>query len=185
MKHQRKATRSRKSEVRTTAPTVSGPKSNQKHKRFNDSARPAKGKVIDSRTKVVHQEKIQQIGLRVHCTSPDKIKALEAIRDEMPGNSGRTQEKRSLAALAKFSLSTFEASRHLDVYDPRARIMGLRNKGHNILTSWAMVHTECGRLHRVGIYTLHRGGVAPPAGNRQPSLFTDDAFAEAEAGDAV
>lgn len=170
----------RKSETRTTAPTVPGLKINQKYKPDNHTAKPSKGKARDSRSDVVAKSKGQTIGITVHVTSPEKVEALAAIRDSMPGNTAATQEQRLLAALAKFSLSTFEGSRHLDCYDVRARVMGLRNKGHNILTSWVMAHTECGRLHRIGIYTLHRGGAVAPTGHRQPSLFPDCAVAAEE-----
>lgn len=203
MKRSRKANKAgktvpRKSETRITAPTVPGLKINQKHKHRNHTDKAPKAKVgadrsaptkasrrtrvakaIDSRTEVINKAKGQKIGIGVHVTSPEKIKALAAIRDAMPSNTAITQEQRLLAALAKFSLSTYEASRYLDVYDPRARIMGLRNKGHNIVTSKAMVHTECGRLHLVGIYTLHRGGLAAVTTHRQPSLFPDGALADA------
>ena len=169
----------RKSEARINHHSDSGPKI-KKHKQADDTGHAKNGKVGDSRAEVINKAKSQSIGIAVHFTSPEKIKALIAIRDAMPGNTAATQEQRILAALAKFSLSTYEASRHLDAYDPRARVMGLRNKGHNILTSWVMAQTECGRLHRIGIYTLHRGGAVAPPGHRQPSLFPDCAVAADE-----
>ena len=57
-----------------------------------------------------------------------------------------------------YMLNTFEASRFLDVYYGPARILELRNDGHNIITHWATVQTESGKLHRVGNYLLVRDG---------------------------
>ena len=145
------------SETRTTAPTVSG--LNQNSEQLNHTDLPSKRKTVkDSRAEVIAKSRALRIGLKTYTTSPEKIASLEAIRDAMPGNSSSTQEMRIHTALGQWSLSTFEASRYLDAYDPRARVMGLRNKGHNILTSWALVPTECGKMHRLGVYTLQRGG---------------------------
>lgn len=90
-------------------------------------------------------------------TSAEKRASLESLRDTKPGNSARTQEARLLEALAQWQITTFEASRFLDVYDPRARIMSLRNQGHLITLIWVHVATECGRLHRIGAYSLVKG----------------------------
>lgn len=49
-----------------------------------------------------------------------------------PGNSCAVQYALIRTAQSQFSLSTFEAMRHLDVYDPRARVMQLRNDGDRI-----------------------------------------------------
>jgi hypothetical protein len=171
MKPQRKAARARKSTARTTAPTVPAPKCSRLGTQVHNNALPLQGKAKDSRTQVINAARGPGVGLAVHVTLPDKVKALEAIRDAMPGNAATTQERRLLEALGRWSLSTFEASRYLDAYDPRARIMGLRNKGHSILTSWALVSTECGRKHRLGIYTLNRSGKPSSTGQHQPGLF--------------
>ena len=47
--------------------------------------------------------------------------------------------------------------RHLDVYDPRARVMQLRKDGNSITTTWTRIPTESGHLHRVGLYVLVAG----------------------------
>jgi len=87
--------------------------------------------------------------------SADRIAVLHAIRDDRPGNAGAIQRERLLAALrALGSLTTFEASRYLDLYDPRARAMELRRAGHGILTVWERERTECGAVHRLGRYVL-------------------------------
>ena len=91
-------------------------------------------------------------------TTPDhKQKALAAILAAIPGNSCTVQCARIRAALSRCSLNTFEAMRHLDVYDPRARVRQLRNGGERIDTHWQKIATESGRLHRVGLYVLVAG----------------------------
>lgn len=92
-------------------------------------------------------------------TSPERVAALHAIRDRHAGQSGPVQCARLLEALqTQGHVTTFEASRFLDVYDPRARKMSLVRAGHSIVMSWRMVPTESGKLHRLGVYALARGG---------------------------
>lgn len=86
-----------------------------------------------------------------------KREALAAILAEHPGSSCIAQCARIRAALSRFSLTTYEAMRHLDVYDPRARVMQLRNSGEAITTAWGCIATESGNLHRVGVYALGTG----------------------------
>lgn len=93
-----------------------------------------------------------------HNIPPDRIAALHAIRDSHPGHTGAIQAARLLEALERLQhVTTFEASRHLDLYDPRARKLNLVKAGHRILTTWSAVPTESGALHRVGVYSLVRG----------------------------
>ena len=87
-------------------------------------------------------------------SDPIKIKALHSVRDDQPGESSAVQCARIRTALSQFSITTFEAMRYLDVYDPRARVMQLRNAGEAIDTHWQTVITEAGERHRVGVYTL-------------------------------
>ena len=87
-------------------------------------------------------------------TPSDKRHALAAIRKAYPGNATRTQCERIKAALAQFSITTFEAMRFLDCYDPRARVMQLRRSGTVIDTHWRIITTESGDRHRVGLYVL-------------------------------
>lgn len=83
--------------------------------------------------------------------------ALHAIRDRHQGLDGRTQCARLLEALhALGSVTTFEASRHLDVYHPPARAKELREDGHRITTVRRQVVTEAGAKHSVGLYLLIR-----------------------------
>lgn len=86
-----------------------------------------------------------------------KQAALLAIRRSIPGNATQVQCERVRAALAQFSITTFEAMRYLDIYDPRARVMQLRNSGLAIDTHWRTIETESGTKHRVGLYALKAG----------------------------
>jgi hypothetical protein len=97
--------------------------------------------------------------MNVHPIDPGKLAALLEVRDLIAGNDGKTQARRVLEFLSRgYMLNTFEASRFLDVYYCPARILELRNDGHNIITHWATVQTESGKLHRVGNYLLVRDG---------------------------
>ena len=94
-------------------------------------------------------------------TSPtppdDKRQALAAILAAHPGNSCSVQCARIRAALSRFNLTTYEAMRQLDVYDPRARVLQLRKAGEHIDTHWIRIETETGHPHRVGLYVLAPG----------------------------
>lgn len=169
MKHQRKP---KKSETRATAPTVSGLKINQKHKRFNDRARPVKGKVIDSRTKVIEKSRHPTIGIPFHATSPAKLTALTKLRDALPGASVRVQEERLEKALRRWPL-TFQEMWALGLQDGRARIYGLKRRGLDITKDWVVIETDYGQRHRVGLYSLRRGGTVPASRPIQPDMFRD------------
>ena len=84
----------------------------------------------------------------------DKQQALAAILQAHPGNTCSVQCQRIRAALSRFSLTTFEAMRYLDIYDPRARVARLRKTGECIDTHWVQRPTESGRLHRIGCYVM-------------------------------
>lgn len=72
------------------------------------------------------------------------------------GNSGAAQCARLLERLRKGPLTTCEAQRKLDVYDPPARVHQLRSHGHLIDTVWTHDETEAGISHRVGLYVLRK-----------------------------
>jgi hypothetical protein len=93
-------------------------------------------------------------------TDTTKIAALHLILKQHPGLSSKVQCTRLRAALSQYSITTFEAMRYLDVYDPRARVMQLRNQGEAIDTHWQTITTEAGERHRVGRYTLRAGAGA-------------------------
>ncbi len=89
--------------------------------------------------------------------NPDKLAMLTEVRRLFPGNDGPAQRLRVREVLERgYSLSTFEASRYLDVYWCPARVMELRKAGLNIVTHWTVVETESGETHRVGNYLLVR-----------------------------
>jgi hypothetical protein len=88
--------------------------------------------------------------------TPEKEAALNQIRDQFIGTSGRNRAKRLLAALARFPIITFEAMRLLDVYHVPARVLQLRMAGHQILTHRQVMTAEAGATHRVGLYVLPR-----------------------------
>lgn len=87
-------------------------------------------------------------------TTPEKEAALKTLRDQFKGLDANTQAQRLLAALRLFPITTFEASRYLDVYHPAGRIKDLRNEGHDILTLRVGTQTEAGVVHSVGRYVL-------------------------------
>lgn len=91
-------------------------------------------------------------------TPPERITALHAIRDRHSGHASAPQRARLLDAMQTLGhITTFEASRYLDTYDPRARKMELTKLGHPIVTTWRVVQTESGRRHRIGVYALKKG----------------------------
>jgi Helix-turn-helix domain len=83
-----------------------------------------------------------------------KRAAFARILADFPGTGTEAQCTRLREALAVFSVSTFEAMRYLDLYDPRARVCQLRKRGHRIDTHFTKVQTESGDLHRVGVYVI-------------------------------
>lgn len=102
--------------------------------------------------------RIKASKLRLYKTPIEVTRSLSATLSTMPGSSAATQEDRLEIELHKWSLTTFDMARDLGLYDPRARIKGLRNKGLNIVRSWVNIETDCGEQHRVGLFTLMRGG---------------------------
>lgn len=87
-------------------------------------------------------------------TPPQKRMDLLAIRDQVPGLNVDAQKTRFLAALQRYSVSTFEASRYLDIYYPPARVSELRSEGFKIITERGWIETEAGVTHLAGIYVL-------------------------------
>jgi len=88
-------------------------------------------------------------------TDAKRATALKNIWKKIPGNDSATQCQRVLAAIRELgSVSTFEASRFLDIYHPPARVLTLRRNGHRIETVWCDEQTENGEWHRVARYVL-------------------------------
>lgn len=86
----------------------------------------------------------------------DRQTSLAAILRRHPGNDTATQRTRMLTAMQTLGhVTSYEGSRFLDCYDPRARVHELRKKhGHLITTVMRNEETESGVLHRVGVYFL-------------------------------
>jgi hypothetical protein len=83
----------------------------------------------------------------------NRRQALQSILDRFPGNNALTQRMRMLAAMEETGhITTFEAMRFLDVFDPRPRIFELRRDGNFIQTVVTKAETESGVLHRIGLY---------------------------------
>ena len=87
--------------------------------------------------------------------SYDTQKHLEQIASQHQGNTAANQRERlRLALLTLGSITTLEATRHLDIIHPPARAFELRATGHPIRTDRVQQATGCGKLHRVGLYVL-------------------------------
>lgn len=85
----------------------------------------------------------------------ERINQLRDILGAIPGNSAESQRERLMAAMLLVGyITTFEASRYLDCYDPRPRIHELRCQGQPIKTTMRQEQTESGKYHRVGAYFL-------------------------------
>lgn len=83
---------------------------------------------------------------------------LAGILRRLPGNDAVTQRARLMAAMQETGhITTFEAMRTLDVFDPRPRIFELRGAGHAITTATRIEETEAGVPHRIGVYFLTNG----------------------------
>jgi hypothetical protein len=97
----------------------------------------------------------------LHDTPPERIAALHRIRDRFKGEASATQGDRLLAAMRELgSVTTYEAMRHLDIYDPRPRKLSLVRAGHDVVMTWRTAQTESGDTHRIGVYSLRRSTAA-------------------------
>lgn len=84
-----------------------------------------------------------------------KLQFLSELLEQHNGNGAANQRARILEALRRFSLTTTEIRRFLDVFEVAARIWELRHlEGHDISMIWVRVHTETGLEHKCGLYTL-------------------------------
>ena len=102
------------------------------------------------------------MSIAFHETTPERIAQLHAVRDRMKGDAAVTQRQRLLVALqALGSLTTFEAMRHLDIFDPRPRKLELVADGVPIVMVWRLSETESGDRHRVGLYVMDRTAPLP------------------------
>lgn len=84
-----------------------------------------------------------------------RIDQLAEILRTTPGNSREDQRSRMMKAMQRTGhITTFEAMRFLDVYDPRPRIYELRGEGKSVKTVMRVEQTESGEHHRIGMYIL-------------------------------
>lgn len=86
---------------------------------------------------------------------------LRAILARFSGIDANAQRTRLVSAMRELgSVTTFEAIRLLDCYDPRPRIWELRHlHGYKIKTHMRAEQTESGVFHRIGVYFLVSEGV--------------------------
>lgn len=81
-------------------------------------------------------------------------RATQTKQIEHTGNSAQAQRERLLKALHIRSMNTLEIRTELDILGVAPRIFELRKRGHKILTHWRYVPTDCGIIHRIGLYQL-------------------------------
>lgn len=85
-----------------------------------------------------------------------KINQLIEIRNQFKGDTRADQVTRLRAALRRFSISTFEARRYLDIMHPAGRVQELRDDGNDIDTLRISEHSDIGRPHIIAVYVLRR-----------------------------
>ncbi len=85
-----------------------------------------------------------------------KAKQLVQIRDKFRGESRVDQAMRLREALRKFTVSTFEARRYLDIRHPAGRVQELRENGNDIDTLRTSERSEVGRPHCIAVYVLRK-----------------------------
>lgn len=89
-------------------------------------------------------------------TDDIRLSVLADILADFPGVTTDAQRKRITEALVSLgSVTTYEAMRYLDCYDPRPRVHELRHKyGWDIVTVMEPGVTESGERHPIGRYVL-------------------------------
>jgi len=113
------------------------------------------------------------VGQEQNHADAERALILIGIANHNPGNGIRTQRSRIMAALHRLNcVTTIECSRFLDIIHPPRRVMELREAGEAIATHWRREPTECGKLHRVGLYVLE--SQKPPEQSRD-AILTDGA----------
>lgn len=107
--------------------------------------------------------------------SPNRLKKKSGLMEHQPisyntakslsktalryrGNSAQNQRDRIMEGLNNHgALTTIEMRRHLDVMSPASRILELKKAGEPIEMKWVNQATDCGKMHRVGLYVLEVG----------------------------
>ena len=94
--------------------------------------------------------------------SDERAAVLADLLRVMPGNGSEIQRHRILTTMQRLgSVTSFEAARFLDCYDPRARVHELRLAGHRIKTVSQAMPTDSGVMRYVGVYVLERPATYP------------------------
>ena len=88
--------------------------------------------------------------------SEAKAQGLIEIRNQFMGNSRADQAMRLREALRRFSVSTLEARRYLDIMHPAGRVQELREGGNDIDTLRITERSDVGRPHCVAVYVLRK-----------------------------
>lgn len=84
-----------------------------------------------------------------------RIEHLADIYRRCTGNHHTSQLARMALALQELgSVSTYECRQFLDIYCPPARKFDLVQQGCRIETHWQSIESDCGQIHRVGLYVL-------------------------------
>lgn len=84
----------------------------------------------------------------------------EVKKPRANNNSATAQRQRLREWFAVHGMvSTITARSELDILAPAARVHELRHRfGMEIDLIWVQQPTDCGKLHRVGLYVLRPGG---------------------------
>lgn len=83
------------------------------------------------------------------------VNARIKTKHKFTDNSAAAQRARLLKRLMRGPITTIEARRDLDILMPAARIFELRHReGKTVQMVWVDRPTECGKLHRVAMYSL-------------------------------
>lgn len=124
---------------------------------------PAKKKALERQFKGLASTYTSKVNCAIGMvTTPDKQADLKSIKAMFKGSNAGVQCERLMMALARYSVTTYEAMRYLDVYHCPARVLQLRKRGYAISRHWEVVVTESGDLHRVGRYVLDSLANQPP-----------------------
>lgn len=94
----------------------------------------------------------------ISAANQKKLMQYATLLKTYKGNDCDTQRARLTSALKVTPLTTYEARKYLDVYDPASRILELRTLGWQITTQRVHQRTDAGVIHkRIGRYVLIGG----------------------------
>lgn len=102
------------------------------------------------------RERREKLRAPLVSTSAERRARLLTLVADAPSANADTQAARLLSALQGGPITTREARDYLDIPCPAARVLTLRERGHAVVTLWAVQLTSCGRPHRFAQYALMR-----------------------------